>query len=91
MASDGKWYPPELHPSVREGFPHAIAGRRPVRRLVQSPGTVPVDGTGAHLPSPRSGRGRPGRDAHAGPQFPDLFQKASRGSHLADNVTVGTT
>lgn len=57
-ASDGKRYPPELHPSVRADHrqgPH------------DEKGEVTAAGTR---------------------QFPDLFQKALQGSHLADNVTV---
>jgi hypothetical protein len=30
----------------------------------------------------------PSRASHVGPQFPDLFQKALQGSHVADNISV---
>jgi hypothetical protein len=67
IASDGKWYPPELHPSVREksAVTASAVATAPRRRQPQS---EPA--------------------AHVGPQFPDLFQKAMEGSHLADNVSV---
>jgi hypothetical protein len=80
IASDGNWYPPELHPSVREGS----RMRSPVDTPVQ-----PAAQTGQH-----SGGGTPGTPGpvaaatHVGPQFPDLFQKAMEGSHLADNIIV---
>jgi len=70
IASDGKWYPPELHPSAREAakpWPSAPA--------------VPDAGTDW-------GQDQPDKAALVGPQFPDLFQKALDGSHLADNVSV---
>lgn len=51
MANDGNLYPPELHPSVREGS-------------------------------------RPSDAGAVGPQFPDLFQAALNGNHLADSVLV---
>jgi hypothetical protein len=67
-ASDGKFYPPELHPSVKNGAPTPMQGSQ--RATHQA--------TGA----------RPQQEVHVGPQFPDLFQKAIEGSHLADNVSV---
>ena len=71
IASDGKWYPPELHPSVREESAtdavHAGPRRGPRRRWDDDPVARPPT---------------------SGPQFPDLFQKALQGSHLADNVSV---
>ncbi len=81
IASDGKWYPPELHPSVRTDDP------APERATV--PETVTADSS----PAPHRWRSQgdaPSQDGDAprvGPQFPDLFQKALQGSHLADNVT----
>ncbi len=86
IASDGKWYPPELHPSVREGTRMRSPVDTPVQPAGQSPGTVPSMGGAASHPS--RWQGQPAQDAHVGPQFPDLFQKALQGSHLADNVTV---
>ncbi len=87
IASDGKWYPPELHPSVRKDDPQpevaAEAARAadntvttassPAPHRWQSQGAAPAEGDQA----PR-----------VGPQFPDLFQKALQGSHLVDNVSV---
>jgi hypothetical protein len=70
IASDGQWYPPELHPSVRDD---------------SSPRTVDQN-TGTAQPH----RWQPQADkpTQVGPRFPDLFQKALEGSHLADNVSV---
>jgi hypothetical protein len=86
IASDGKWYPPELHPSVMEN----ARMRSPVDTPVQPAGQVPertseIGGIGSPRPSWQAGADR---DAHVGPQFPDLFEKALQGSHLADTVTV---
>ncbi len=61
IASDGNWYPPELHPSVK-GDP---------TNQMQSAGSVGAS-----------------EEHQVGPQFPDLFQKALEGNHLADNVSV---
>ncbi len=67
-ASDGKFYLPELHPSVRNEPPTPMQGsQRATHQVVGAP---------------------PQQEAHVGPQFPDLFQKAIEGSHLADNVSV---
>jgi hypothetical protein len=72
IASDGKWYPPELHPSVREDTrAHASTA---------GPGT-------AQPPKWQSQADRE-KEGHVGPRFPDLFQKALQGSHLADNISV---
>lgn len=67
QASDGNWYPPELHPSAT--------------------------GDSGRKPSEETGNSQPRRwqdhgEQHVGPRFPDLFQKAMQGSHLADNVSV---
>jgi hypothetical protein len=80
IASDGNWYPPELHPSVRE------APKPPVPTKM----TVPVHQTVAVATGAGTGswHAQPEPDAHVGPHFPDLFQKALQGSHLVDNVTV---
>lgn len=65
IASDGKWYPPELHPSVRakaqEAGDAAAADRDP-----SSDGGQPDHGRWDH--SQRSTKG--------GPKIPDLFQQA---------------
>ncbi len=78
IASDGNWYPPELHPSVREGS------------RMQSPVDTPVRPAGSEAAEGSQASRWQGNadDEHIGPQFPDLFQKALQGSHLADNVTV---
>lgn len=78
IASDGNWYPPELHPSVRDA-PQAPV---PTRMTVPTPSPAAEDAGAPRWAS------QPDQDAHVGPQFPDLFQKALQGSHLADNVTV---
>jgi len=83
IASDGNWYPPELHPSVREGSRMQSPVDTPVRQAGQ---VAPATDGGAH-PSRWQHAGG-GDDGRVGPQFPDLFQKALQGSHLADNVTV---
>jgi len=69
IASDGKWYPPELHPSVRE-------------ESTTVPSMQGLDG----VPR-RRWDDDAAKATHVGPQFPDLFQKALQGSHIADNVT----
>jgi len=74
IASDGKWYPPELHPSVRDNSPPEGPAKEPA-----------VAGEGS---APRRWQGQADKEVHVGPQFPDLFQKAMQGSHLADNVSV---
>jgi hypothetical protein len=88
LATDGKWYPPELHPSVRDGSPAAPtqesaaeghAGVPPVDR--RSP-VQPAEGS-----APRRWQGQADR-RQSTRQFPDLFQKAMQGSHLADNISV---
>jgi hypothetical protein len=86
IASDGKWYPPELHPSVRESSRMRSRADTPVQPAGQVPERTPeVGGIGSQRPSWQVGADR---DAHVGPQFPDLFEKALQGSHLADTVTV---
>ena len=70
IASDGKWYPPELHPSVRDDSKVTASAR---------------SGGGAQPDRRQPSSERP---VHVGPQFPDLFQKAMEGSHVADNISV---
>ncbi len=79
IASDGNWYPPELHPSVRE------EPKPPVPTKMHVP-AQPSLATAASVPQRWQSQAEPG--THVGPQFPDLFQKALQGSHLVDNVTV---
>ncbi len=87
IASDGKWYPPELHPSVRQDDPQPAA----VPEAATGPQSTVTAGSS---PAPQRWQGQgasPAQDDQApkiGPQFPDLFQKALQGSHLADNVSV---
>lgn len=94
IASDGKWYPPELHPSVRENSRMRSRTDTPIQPAGQVPERmVEAGGNGSQRPSWQSSQ-RPSwqsnadRDAHVGPQFPDLFEKALQGSHLANTVTV---
>jgi hypothetical protein len=68
IASDGQWYPPELHPT---GAAESRAG---------APASAPVE--------PHRWNSQPAENTHVGPQFPDLFQKAMEGSHLADNISA---
>ncbi len=81
IASDGKWYPPELHPSVRTDDP--------VPEAVAVPETVTAEASPApqRWHSPGAPQSHDEEAPRVGPQFPDLFQKALQGSHLADNVT----
>ncbi len=87
MASDGKWYPSELQPSSGDASRMQTA-ERPRHDAVQA---SPPERDGAPPPGrPGAGRGSEpaGHPTPGGRQFPDLFQKALQGSHLADNVTV---
>jgi hypothetical protein len=77
IASDGKWYPPELHPAGRDQSPGLSPERAPLPQQAKGPGT----------PSAPRWQGSEKGTAQ-GRQFPDLFKKALQGSHLADNVTV---
>jgi hypothetical protein len=99
IASDGKWYPPELHPSFKDDArteptaPRTTPQQVPVQHApVQQPPVQTVPGQTAGEPeTPRwqgQGQGQGQKAATVGRQFPDLFQKALQGSHLADNVTV---
>ncbi len=112
IASDGRWYPPELHPSVREGSATEAGteagattgspwsgperrGPEDRRRSEATPGGGAGAEAGATTGSTWSGPERRWGDRRksdgsepVGPQFPDLFQKAMQGSHLADNVSV---
>ena len=85
IASDGNWYPPELHPSVREGSRMQSPVDTPVQPIDQ---VVRTTAEAAHPSRWQHAAGGGAGDGHVGPQFPDLFQKALQGSHLADNVTV---
>jgi hypothetical protein len=77
IASDGKWYPPELHPAARDESQDPSP----------EPAPLPPQTKGAeHASAPRSPS--PEKGTPQGRQFPDLFKKALQGSHLADNVTV---
>jgi hypothetical protein len=77
IASDGKWYPPELHPAARD----ESQGPSP------EPALLPQQTKGAENLSAPSSQGQE-KATPPGRQFPDLFKKALQGSHLADNVTV---
>jgi hypothetical protein len=77
IASDGKWYPPELHPAARD----ESQGLRP------EPAPLPQQTKETETPSAPRFQGQE-KGTSQGRQFPDLFQKALQGSHLADNVTV---
>lgn len=81
IASDGKWYPPELHPSVRT--------EDPAPETATAPETVTAESSPAphRWHSQGAEQSQDDEAPRVGPQFPDLFQKALQGSHLADNVT----
>lgn len=85
-ASGGKWCPPELRPSFTDESPVQAPARYGSGQDSPAQGT---EGGPAHR---RHGTGQgsgPGENAVPNRrQFPDLFQKALQGSHLADNVTV---
>ncbi len=87
MASDGKWYAPELHPSLRVDPvpPKQIVPAVVEQPVMQLPPAAKLGDQGTTAPRWQA---QPQPDAHVGPQFPDLFQKALQGSHLADNVSV---
>jgi len=92
IASDGRWYPPELHPSAREQQSGVVPPR--------AHATAPAAGTGFEharedLGARQPGSGLAGGDTgprpeqrHVGPQLPNLFQEALHGASLADNITV---
>ncbi len=82
IASDGNWYPPELHPSVRE------VPRPPVPTRMHVPPQPSLTTATASAPQRWQSQSPAEPGTHVGPQFPDLFQKALQGSHLVDNVTV---
>jgi len=95
VASDGKWYPPELHPSFKDGVPKEPTAIRtapqqvPVQHATrQEPPAQTRPGATAGEPQAHRWQGQAQKGATVGRQFPDLFQKALQGSHLADNVTV---
>ncbi len=88
QASDGAWYPPELHPS-RQGDASVAAGLPvgatlsldvPVAKVPPIPvPELPKRPTWSTESDPRP---------DAGPMYPDLFQQAVAGSSLANVVTV---
>jgi hypothetical protein len=82
VASDGKWYPPELHPSVRDDSRAQVAAQV----AAQAPAKAPVKVAAGS--EPHRWQGQADRSTQVGPQFPDLFKKALEGSHLADNISV---
>ena len=62
IASDGKWYPPHLHPSVRIPEPPAVEGdfRSPETHTVVPTGEMPASGAGWPVgPSPTRRSRRP--------------------------------
>lgn len=89
LASDGKWYPPELHPSVRDDSRTGQAQGPIVERRAKVP---EVDKRAADQApegsAPRRWQGQADRRGQSTRQFPDLFKKAMQGSHLADNISV---
>ena len=94
IASDGKWYPPELHPTFKDDVrdqpttPRTVPQQVPVQEAPVQGAVQTPPGPTAGDPRPQRGQGQAQKGATVGRQFPDLFQKALQGSHLADNVTV---
>ncbi len=102
VASDGQWYPPELHPTMvkaarakaKASTPGAATADAPTPAA--APANAPSQAVApAKAPSQAAeGSTSPRWQAqvdqsdHVGPRFPDLFKKAMEGSHLADNVSV---
>ncbi len=97
IASDGKWYPPELHPAARGAAapparpvpsvtPHEIASEQPAVQHAASRPDAPQH-VAAQQPAPQRWQSA-GQSDHVGPQFPDLFQKALQGNHVADAISV---
>jgi hypothetical protein len=84
LASDGKWYPPELRPSGRSDPSPKVAEQSPASTPVDR--RAPVDGP--NVAAPRRWQGKADRRGQSGRTFPDLYQKAVQGSHLADNISV---
>jgi hypothetical protein len=85
-ANGGKWCPPELRPS----FTDESAVQAPARYGTAQDSSAQSTEDGPDRRRYGTGQGSgPGENAVPnGRQFPDLFQKALQGSHLADNVTV---
>ncbi len=85
-ASGGKWCPPELRPSFTDESPVRAPARYGSGQGSPAQGTEDVP---AHRQGGTGQGSGPGENAVPNRrQFPDLFQKALQGSHLADNVTV---
>ena len=64
IASDGKWYPPELHPAARAKAQAEVEATGP-------------DGARAQPEQPDHGRwDHSQRSTKGGPKIPDLFQQA---------------
>ena len=84
LASDGKWYPPELRPSGGSDASATVTGQPPAAVPVERRVSVP----GPDGRAPRRWQGKADRRGQTGRTFPDLYQKAVQGSHLADNVSV---
>ena len=92
QASEGQWYPPDQHPSFRDDS----GGQAPARTVAAQTSSPPRAEASRSQRSEEPAepvrseekRGPGGSAAPAGRQFPDLFQKALQGSHLADNITV---
>ena len=92
VASDGRWYPPELHPSAREQQCGVLPPRAHATALASGAGLEHTGGSPtARYPDPgHAGGGTAPRPEqhHVGPQLPNLFQEALHGASLADNITV---
>jgi hypothetical protein len=88
QASDGAFHLRELHPMTE-----ASSSMEAVFSTVGAPSTDVTQPRVAPIPVPELPRrptwsGESDRRPEAGPMYPDLFQQAVAGSHLADVVTV---
>jgi hypothetical protein len=78
------------HPDVRPPFTDGSLVQAPARDDAAQASSVQgtADGLPHRLHPTGPGSGPEENPVPRGRQFPDLFQKALQGSHLADNVTV---
>jgi len=92
IASDGRWYPPELHPSARDQQSCVVPPRAHAGAPASGAGLTERGGSlSAHSPGSGYAGGDTGprpEQRHVGPQLPNLFQEALHGTSLADNITV---
>ncbi len=81
IASDGKWYPPELHPSAQSPAAAATAARAQTTAAAVS--AAPAATSGAVTVAAPA-------EPERGPRFPDLFERARHANAVADAVRIRT-